>query len=492
MKKITYKKNLVFLVSIFVFAIFAYMTYQTPLAGDDWGYALNGASGNPVKMALSFYQSWSGRFFSELWGMVVPGHKYLWNVINPLLFTGIFVLLCKLGNIDNHPFIGVFFVLAFMLSVDDNLRMETYTWIMGTTYIVPLLFSLLYFRVTERMINDEANGYGTVLVNGLLFVIGLMMENIAATMVGSIMILIIYDCLARRKVNKHLLTNLLFSSVSFIIMRISPGSAFRLMNDNASWAKLSLIEKISKAYPNFLQMTFINNNYAILLFSIVLGFLVVFSKRRMPIVIRSASMLVLVLGIVSVFSFVLGNSIFNDCSSVFSLIFWPIYIVNAFATLWLYIDDEYLRNKSTFFLIVAGANALVMLYSPIYGSRSAIYTVYYLIVVSLIVMNSFCVDKKYVLICAMIVLSFIILDRTSEYITKYHLVGIRNRERLEVIEYYREHPEDEEAWIPRFPIFSIHGADIEIGDTYHFETFKDYYGLPQSADKIIFYFVEDN
>ena len=82
----------------------------------------------------------------------------------------------------------------------------------------------------------------------------------------------------------------------------------------------------------------------------------------------------------------------------------------------------------------------------------------------------------------------IIGDRTREYIHKYCLVGIKQNERLEIIKYYQQHPEVEEAWIPRFPIFTVHGADVEIGDTYHFETFKDYYKLPQSADKIIFYY----
>ena len=82
-------------------------------------------------------------------------------------------------------------------------------------------------------------------------------------------------------------------------------------------------------------------------------------------------------------------------------------------------------------------------------------------------------------------------DRTGEYLYKYKLVGLRQNERLEVIKYYQDHPEVEEVWIPRFPIYTIHSGDVEIGDTYHFETFKEYYKLPQDADKIIFYYVEE-
>ena len=86
---------------------------------------------------------------------------------------------------------------------------------------------------------------------------------------------------------------------------------------------------------------------------------------------------------------------------------------------------------------------------------------------------------------------FVCVDRFSEYRFKYNLVGLKQNERLEIIKYYQDHPEVEEAWIPRFPIYTVHGGDIEPGDTYHFETFKEFYNLPQSADKIFFMYEED-
>lgn len=491
MKKLFVKKNFYLFASLFILGLFGYISFKTPLAGDDWGYALNGASGNPIAMALAFYNSWSGRFFSELWGMIIPGHKYLWNIINPLLFTGIFISLYRLGNAKEYPLLGTFFILAFMLSIDDNLRMETYTWIMGTTYVIPLLLSLLYFLIVEKIFK----GYdGRLLIyssNILLIVIGLMMENIAATMVGAIVILIVYAFCVKRSVLKYLLLNLLFSLASFIVMRLSPGSAFRLHNDNAAWVELSLLEKLTKAYPNFLEMTFINNNYAILLFSLVLLGLIIFSRKRVPVIKKLINAAILLTGCVAVFSFVFKNGAIS-AASLFSLVFWPCYVVNAFVILLSYIDDEIICHKAVFYLIVAGANAVVMLYSPIYGSRSALYTVYYLIVVGLLALSSYYIRRRTLLLAGFILLFAITVDRTMEYLHKYHLVGLRAAERAEVIRYYQEHPEDEEAWIPRFPIYTIHGADIEEGDTYHFETFKDYYQLPQSADKIIFYFVEDN
>lgn len=484
------KKNFYILASIFVLMLFTYITCKTPLAGDDWGYSLNGSMGTPIKTALEFYNSWSGRFFSELWGMIVPCNKWIWNLVNPLLFMGIFICIYKLAYIKNKPIMCSLLILAIMLSVDDNLRMETYSWIMGTTYIIPLFLSLLYFVIVDNLLKNEVYDWKlitfAIIDNLFLFIIGLMMENIAASMIVGIVFVLVYAYLYKRKAVKYVIPNLAFSILSFVLMRMSPGSASRLNGEHAAWAKLSLFEKLANAYPNFLNMTFIENNYAILLFSICLILLVCFSRKKNK-VQKIIPILVLLMGIVTVFSFVFTDVLVNP-TSVYSFIFWPIYIINAFYVLFTYLDNDYRKNKAIFMLMFAGCNALVMLYSPIYGSRSAIYTVYYLIVVSILVLDFVNINKHYVKTIILILLVLIIGDRTREYVHKYHLVGIKQTERLEIIKYYQQHPEVEEAWIPRFPIFTVHGADVEIGDTYHFETFKDYYKLPQSADKIIFYY----
>ena len=496
MKKLFSKKNFYLYCAFFILALFAYITYKTPLAGDDWGYALNGSLGTPIKSALEFYQTWSGRFFSELWGMLIPCRKYLWNIINPLLFFGIFICLYKLSYVKNKNILSCLLILAMMLSVDDNLRMETYSWIMGTTYIIPLFFSLLYFVLVDKMMRtslyDIKFKVCLYLVNILLFIIGLMMENIAATMIVGEVVLIIYAYFNKKQALKYLIINLAFSVVSFAILRCSPGSNARLLSEHATWNSMSLFEKISSAYPNFLSISFINNNYAISLFSLCLILLIIFTHKEVKTIYKVLNIIVLALGIVTVFSFVLGDSFLNSNSSIYSYIFWPIYIINAFVVLFVYTVGEYRANKVVYLLMIAGCNALVMLYSPIYGSRSAIYTVYYLIVVSTIIFDSININKHLVNIGLFIVLVLVVGDRTHEYLYKYRLVGLKQQERLEIIKYYQGHPEVKEAWIPRFPVYSIHGGDIEEGDTYHFETFKEYFRLPQSADKIIFYYEDSD
>ena len=115
------------------FLFFALITHWTPASGDDWVYAVGGMWNNPFKQAFTMYQTWSGRYLSELWGFLVAPHKNLWNVLNPLLFTGILLLLVKLSD-TRRPVLTALLAMALIFSVGNRLRMQTYTWIMGTTY----------------------------------------------------------------------------------------------------------------------------------------------------------------------------------------------------------------------------------------------------------------------------------------------------------------------------------------------------------------------
>ena len=218
--------------------------------------------------------------------------------------------------------------------------------------------------------------------------------------------------------------------------------------------------------------------------------IIFYTKKKVHIIYRVVSISISLLAIITVFSFVLKTDLFNNPNSIYSFIFWPIYVINAFVSIYFGVTDEFKRKKAIFLLIVGGVSAAGMLMSPIYGARSSLYLIYYLIVVSLVLIEDYNAHKT-VYVVFILMLLFIIGDRTHEFISKYKLVGIRQEERMEVIKYYQEHPEDEEAWIPRFSIYSIHGADVEPDDTYHLETFKEYFKLPQAADKIVFYFVED-
>ncbi len=491
--KNTEKRYFILIGAVFVLLLFAYITFCTPLLGDDWGYAQLGGM-SPLAKAIEFYSSWSGRFFSELWNFCVAPNKWIYNIVNPVLFTVIYLCIVHLAEIRNRFVLTVLFVLSVMLSVDDLLRMQTYTWIAGCTYVWPLCLSLLYFCVVHRLFYDEYLHSGTkamaLLINIALFVTGMMMENIAAAMIGGILILIGWSYVKnKRDIRKYLWLHLLVSTTAFLLMRLSPGSTYRATVDMAEWNSLPFFTKLASAYPGFLQNTFINNNYLIFLFSLSLCGLLVFTKKDVPVLARIPLILVNMLGVFAVFSFVIfhENNPLTDGHSLFSMLFWPVYTLNAILTILLAAETETQRERALFYLVFGGGNAIAMLFSPIYGARSAIYTVYYLTLSGAILFDSYEL-KKIFLIPLLAVFCFILADRTYEYFSKYTQVRKAHEERLEILQYFRENPQVEEAWIPRYPVYTVHSGDVEPEDTYHLKVFKSYYKLPQDAEKIIFYY----
>ena len=484
-----------YLSMIFVFAFFYRISSLTPLAGDDWGYAVNGMQGQPLKMAFDFYFSWSGRFFSELYGFLITPHKAFWNILNALLFTSIFYNSLKISRMDKS-IVGMVLFLFLMFSVKDELRMETYTWLMGTTYVIPLALSLFYFN---RLIHTLENGlklkpWYVVLHTLFLFYIGLTMENIAVVMIFANICLILYSYIKYREIPIYLYNFLFISILSFVLLRLSPGASARLIRDHQDWMRLSIIDQVMINYPNFIRFTFVEHRYLVLIFS---GLNILIALKRILVSNKNHFINILLL-IVFIFSSLISISLtlsnyieltfmanLVDYKSLINLSFWPIFIIAIFVNI-LSIENSD-KERVLFLILLAGLSNGVMMASPIFGFRSSLYTVYFMMIASLILLKS--LDWKWLNWFILIPL-FILLSRASLGLNaKYELVARVHEIRLGEITYYRVNPDVKEAWLIRYPIFSIHSGDIEQDDPYHMEVFKEYYGLNQDI-LLIFYYPE--
>lgn len=483
--------------ALLIFGIFFFITYKTPLAGDDWGYALNGMKGNPILQAFNFYQTWSGRFFSELWGFIVAKNKWLWNILNPLLFSSMFIYMFIIANKkENTGVVSALLIFTMMLNVSSQIRMETYTWIMGSTYVVPLALSLLYFVIIFKNFDDLKKMPLVLKICTVIicFYIGLTMENIAAIVVFSELLLIIYYYIKNKKIPLILIVNMIISLISFIIMRLSPGSTYRLIRDHSDFNNLSLTEKIIINLPNFINYSFIEHKLTIAFFASSLIGLSFFKEKNK--LLKYAFIIYQLISLGLLFSLNIGSILHNDYisnlnnqNSVFIWLYWLIYIVIAFIIIIRNIENEKDRLKVLFFITIGGSCNIVMLLSPIFGARSSLYFVYFIIVSTALIYQEFIVKEKVWMIVIMIIWVVLSGIRIREYYHKYNLVAQINNERLEIIDYYKNHPEEKDIYLPRMPIYSIHSGDIEEGDDYHFETFKAYYGLNEDTN-IIFYWKE--
>lgn len=489
--------NIVYISSlIFVFIFFYRISSLTPLAGDDWGYAVNGSLGHPFKMAYDFYFNWSGRYFSELYGFIITPHKEIWNFLNAFLFTSIFYNILKISK-SNKSIIGILLLLFLMFSVKDELRMETYTWLMGTTYVIPLALSLFFFNKIFSTIenNQEIKKSSIVLYSFILFYIGLTMENISLVMILANLCFIAYCYIKFKKIPTYLFFFVSASIISFMLLRLSPGASTRLIRDHQEWLNLSIFQQIIINFPNFINLTFIQHRYLVLIFS---GLNILLLIKQTLQISRLKILYIILLLVFTLASFIsisltLSNYFSNplileliDHTSILNLIFWPIYIISIFINIFLIKKQD--QIKVLFFILLSGLSNGVMMASPIFGYRSSLYTVYFMIVCCLIYLKS--LNWKYFDFILFIPLTYMLVRSTSGLYAKYELVSTVHNIRLSEITFYQKNPDIKEAWLIRYPIFSIHSGDIEQDDPYHMEVFKEYYSLNKDL-KIYFYYPEN-
>jgi hypothetical protein len=491
------KNNNSLIFTLFIVLFFYYLSSKTPLAGDDWGYALNGMKHNPFELAYEFYFTWSGRFFSELYGFLVTPNKWLWNFLNAGLFGLIFYSILKISGLKNS-IVASLLVLFLIISVKDELRMETYTWLMGTTYLIPLALSLFYFSFVLKNIETfrRINKLMVPVLWVILLVSCMMMENAAVILVFGNFLICVYLYFRDRTIPMTSITFFVVSLIGLILLRLSPGASARLIRDHSEWVKLSIIDQLIFNYPNFIRLTFIEHRYLVLVFS-GLSFIKLVEnwfKTKSYSFLHFILMIFFVISAFSSLTLTLYSrfpleilNMFINPDSLFNLVFWPLFILAVFAFIYT-MFEETIRLKLFFFVLLAGISNGVMMLSPIFGYRSSLYTVYFLIVMCLIIyssLNRTLLSK--LLIVPLIVLCYVNVNQLME---KYNLVESVHNIRLGQIEYYKDNPKIKDIWLIRYPIYTIHGGDIEVDDSYHMEVFKEYYGLNKDA-VLNFYFPEE-
>ena len=485
------------MLAVFVFGLFYRISSCVPLAGDDWGYAVQGTNGNTFVQAFKMYLSWSGRLVSEFYGAAMAPHKGVWNYFNALLFTMLFIGVTLLARTKKNRYALPVLILALMLGVNETMRTETYTWLMGTTYVIPLVLMVYYLLIVRHYYFAPIKLPKAMLVLCMIMnvLICLCMENIAATLVFANILLSGFLHHTKNNHFKKSLWILGFSIIGLLLIRYSPGAMNRMASDNAAFNALSLLEKIQTNWPIFLKRTFTDNTYLMISFSIVMA-ISAWQKLKQGRVLcigmhAAACINALAVKIYEKTSLAALLVLFDVENTKAALVYCSIFYI-AYIVICLYqmLKESETKDRDTavFFFLLAGCANAIMLISPIFGARSALYTYYFLLVITGFTFSSLEL-KKIGNIIAVIIFSILIVMKTREFNYKYTEIAACASERESIIEYYRKNPDIKEAWIPRMPKGWIHSADVEESDTYHMQVFKQYYGLADDV-KVFFFNAE--
>lgn len=489
------KKYFYVYIAIGLFFFFMWISSLVPLVGDDWGYYINGMKG-PLTMTMEFYQTWSGRVIGEFLGFTLAANHNWWvYFFNPLLFSVSFLLIYKIINPVRKKGLIASLILFLMFTVSHGIRMETFTFVVGSiNYRFSAVMALVQLYIIRRYFysTDVTFKWYEILMSVLSgIIVGLIMENITGGLILANLLLMGYRYLQLKKVDLMLSLNVIATTAAFLAMRLSPGATARSGGEFPDFMEMNILDKMMTKYPEFIHYTFTENKVIMVVLILVLITLViqkrhVFKLKLTPTIlggillsgipVLAASFIVQLnenFGI-SFWKFTSVMYYFSEMDSVILMVYWTVLGLLMFGVMvYLLIDSKTVWMMAYYYLIAMAVMG-AMLLSPIIGPRCAIFTVFFLIIVVGFIIQDLEISSIFenLLSGGLIVAIILIFIWYGRIYTQVHHVWM---EQESIIKTYKENPSGE-LWLPAYPAHSIHSG--EAVTSYHREVFLKYYGLP--------------
>ena len=245
MKKFKPLFNTLFLIVGFVgMAIFIYMSYFVRMYGDDFCFAVRISNNGFLKTMVDFYQTWSGRFFADLFMLGFSTTNFIMVIEISLFILTIFFALwltrsasqgkkISLWNISS----AVFLPFAVFSALPDPYK--SLYWIANAQLLFPV--SILLIFCIAFIANGFIKGFHKDKLSvPLTFILSLAISNgheiLAPAMLLTTFSLLIY-CLIFRKKHKPIQLRISISAVigtiaGILFLVLAPGNYARMAVQN--------------------------------------------------------------------------------------------------------------------------------------------------------------------------------------------------------------------------------------------------------------------
>lgn len=480
MKKIITRNRITY---ISIFCFFFLVLTLSPISGDDWGNYLVGKIGirHCFGQAIGMYFSWEGRLVSRILINLLTYNKWLWNIINSLLITGIIYVIIKLIKPKNK-------ILVICLSMLTILLMNVYTfsqiivWIAGNiTYLFPL--ALILFYISDLKNNKEPTKIKILIMIIFQLLVPMFIEHMAVLLIIINLSLLLFKYYKTKKIDKIYLMYTMISIVSTLTMFLSPGTKLRSGMENIKFNNLNIFHKVLYNIPNFIYYTFIVNSFLLLLLSITN----IYRVKKLNKTKMVKTILISYLTIVPILTIILYNlSMFIQLPhillelvnqhNILIIIYWLSYLLIYLSLLLKDIKTK--QGKLNLILsILAFISNAIMLLSPTWGYRTSLATYIFLTIPQIEIIDRIRINKiieKIIIIFTISVsivwLVFYINIRLAQSeLEKSITKQLKNNK--EIIE------------IESFPSYA--NCNINPTNEYHLTKFKEYYQIPEDKEVIV-------
>ena len=480
MKKLITRNRIIY---ISIFCFFFLILTLSPISGDDWGNYLVGKIGlrHCFGQALGMYFSWEGRLVSRILINLLTYNKFIWNIVNSVLITGIISVIINLIKPKNK-------ISVLCLSVLTILMMNIYTfsqiivWIAGNiTYLFPL--ALILFYILDLKNNKEPTKLKIIIIAIFQLLVPMFIEHMAVLLIFINLSVLLIKYYKTKKWDKIYIMYTLISIISTLSMFLSPGTKLRSDMENLEFNKLNIFHKVLYNIPNFIYYTFIVNSFLLVLLTISNIYKV--NKLNKNKIVKT--ILITYLTIIPITTIVLYNlSMFINLpvvllelinqNNILVEAYWFSYLIIYFYLLLKDIKTN--QGKLNLVLSILGIiSNFIMLASPTWGYRTSLATYIFLTIPQIEIIDRININKiiEKTLILITLIVSLI-------WIVFYINIRIAQNDLETSIK--KQLKEDKEIIeIESFPSYA--NCNINPTNEYHLTKFKEYYQIPEEKQVVV-------
>lgn len=471
---------------ILIFIIFLTINCFVPVGGDDWEisswYNTGGIFTLFIK-SIVVWKTYNGRILNNFFDMFLGKYPLVWAISSALITTLTIYYLLKLLKNDNKKS-SIIITLLLFLSISTDLRREIQLHKIGNiSYAIPaFLIFLLIFYILEKSQKEKNIKISYKILTFLGLCACLFIENLTIGIIGVCCLIIFYDFVFQKKLNKPALFALIGCSIGALIMFTSPGFLNRYDSSTAGLTKIELLQK-----NLFFVLNQITLNQILLYFVYSISSFMALQTNKIKqskinlimrvyfIILTGILGVSILLKALSDSSYLYTNlynqwySIFLNYNSIYSMILMISMVLSIIIMINILSKKE-IRYRLNVLFLIALISMMPMILSP--GFRNTILCIYSLIAITAYISSTIVLNKKQKQ-TVIIVLSLFFVIRIEEYHYILHDANIITKERTSLIEEYRKNGDSNILILPRY------SQDIiqNLNSTYYEPAVIKYYGL---------------
>lgn len=476
-----------------VYLFFLFLSYNTPLTGDDWTWGTK-AGWSRLQNGFADY---NGRYISNILELAITRIDILRYLIVALFSTLLIFLIAKITN-HRNTLIPMMLSFIMILLTPTKIFAQTFGWAAGFINYVPSLALLLLYVYIVRNIYSEDKPIYNKWLPLFIFPLGLatqlIVEHVTLFALYTAVAVILYTYFKHKKVMVLHLTYLVSLIVGSIIM-FSNGAYWNVLNGTDTYRavgneiteEMGILAKIYYVYSEqiykylFLENIFINLIIGILI--IILITRSVSNSNWIGLVIKPLLLSIIIGSMLYllVVGEVLGNEFLGTKTNDFEAFICTLFFMSILVSIALFVDIQTYKIRLFYYL-----SGVVLLIAPFifispFGPRCVFASYVFMVLVCLelfsYLTNSSTFSYKK-LIKPLLATIFVLI---IGYAYIFAMNGSTSRERLLHLK-EEVNKKEQKIELQELPFTQFHWMTSPIPNLYQTETFKVYYGVPKNTE----------